>query len=146
MITFASLMALLAVSSTENRLEPGFSCQEAAQASATAYQLADLPQDIRDDLIGLTGNSLGDSNATLLHSDAPQPAALGLPSARFAQAMLFNGRWFVQLEVSMFSGVHTIGYVRHSDGFRRSPIHHFRGPACESIRAAFNGVTTLAPF
>lgn len=53
----------------------------------------------------------------------------------------------MQFEVAMAGGVRTVTYVRHGDGlYYRSPGYYFNGPACASIRAALEGVTTPGGF
>jgi hypothetical protein len=130
--------------------EPPVSCSEEVGATATARRLAELPQDIRADLGPLAeffGDEIADSDAPLLQTDAPTAAERDYPTVRFAQALLVDDKWFVQFEVSLFAGVRTISYVRHPDGrFHRSPMHYFGGPACASIRAARDGVTTPGGF
>ena len=62
---------------------------------------------------------------------------------RFAQAMLVRDEWFVQVEVSEFSGVLTIPYERSRDDGRYHFIgrHVLRGPSCETIKAILAGVS-----
>lgn len=122
------------------------SCAQEIGATASAYRLADLPQDIRDDLANRRdwlGEDMADSDAPLLQTDAPTAAERGYPTIRFAQAMLVGEIWFVQFEVSLFAGVRTISYIRQNDGrFHLTPLHYFNGPPCASIKAALAGVTT----
>jgi hypothetical protein len=90
---------------------------------------------------------VADSDVPLLQTDAPGEREKGHAQVRFAQAMLVQDKWFVQLEVSLWEGVRTLTYIRHGDGsFRYSPSGIFNGPACASIKAALAGVTTRAPF
>lgn len=141
------LMLLLAIGPATVETEPRPSCAEEVRATATAYRLADLPKEIRDDLNILMNNEIGDSDSQLLQTDAPVAAERNFPTARFFQALFVNREWFVQFEVSMFAGVRTIGYVRDGNGgFRRWSSHYFGGPACETIKAALNGVTTPGGF
>ena len=144
------MIALLALLQSVAGTEPtGTDAQRACAyevgASATAFRLSELPQDVRDEMKRLKPlfGDMADSNAPLLQSDAPAAAERDYPTVRFAQAMLVKDRWFVQFEVSLFAGVRTTSFTRHSDGhFRFSPSHYFGGPACASIKAAVDGVTT----
>lgn len=148
-VIFGSRRAVERVVGTPE-MGPRSTCAAEVGATATAYRLADLPPDIRDEwgaLENFMGGQIADSDAPLLQTDAPSEAESNYPTARFAQAMLVGDKWFVQFEVSLFFGVRTVGYVRHSDGvFRISPGHYFNGPACASIRAALSGVTTPGGF
>ena len=141
------VLLLLAVSTVPPETSSRSSCPEEVQATATAYRLSELPQNIVDDLLLLTQNEIADSNAPLLQTDAPTAAERNHATVRFAQALLFRDMWLVQFEVTMFSDVRTVSYVRDSEGrFQRSPRHYFHGPACASIRAALSGVTTPRDF
>lgn len=126
-------------------------CAEVAAASAAAYRLADLPEDVRDRLAYLEQNlirtGIADGDAPLLQTDAPSLAERTHPTIRFKQAVLIGDIWFVQLEVSMTAGVRTISFHRRHDGrFDVSHDHYFSGPACASIRAALDGVRTPGGF
>jgi len=129
---------------------PQSACAREVGASATALRLAELPQEIRDDLVRrreVFGDTVADRDSPLLQTDAPTEAERGHATVRFAQAMRVGNSWFVQLEVSLMAGVVTVSYAHQTDGrFRLSPFHHFRGPACASIRAALAGVTTPGGF
>ena len=126
------------------------SCARDVHATATAYRLADLPQQIRDEMAAypeVFGGGLADSDAPLLQTDAPAAEERDYPTVRFAQAMLVGDKWFVQFEVSLYTGVRTVSFHRHRDGhFRLRPDHFFGGPACASIRAALDGVTAASVF
>ena len=143
-------IALWLLGSASAGTGPQSTCARDVQAAATAYRLSDLPSDISGDLTSLAGqfgDRVADSDAPLLQTDAPTAAERGHPRVRFAQAMLVGDKWFVQFEVSQFAGVRTVTYVRHQDGrFRRSPAHYFGGPACASIKAAVERVTTPGGF
>lgn len=116
------------------------SCAKEVGATAVVERLSELPPDIRDDLL-FRFKDMGDRGSPLLQTDAPSAVELSYPTSRFAQALLIKNVWFVQFEVSMFSGVRTVGYVRGSDGrFTRSPSRYFGGPACATLRAAVSGV------
>jgi hypothetical protein len=122
-------------------------CADEVRAAAIASRLSELPREVRDDLMLLTEGAMADSDSPLLQTDAPTAAERGQGTVRFAQGLLVGGKWFAQFEVSMFAGVRTVAYVRNQDGrFRRSPMHYFGGPACASIRAALDGVTTPGGF
>jgi hypothetical protein len=126
-------------------------CERDIGATAAAYRLGELPQEIRSDLAtrlrSLFGAEVADSDAPLLQTDAPTAAERDHATLRFAQAFLVRDRWFVQLEVSLFAGVRTISYQRQPDGlFTLSPLHNFGGPACASIKAALAGVTASHSF
>lgn len=122
-------------------------CADEVRATATARRLSELPPEVRDDLMLLTENAMAEGGSPLLQTDAPTAAERDLATVRFAQGLLVGDKWFVQFEVSMFAGVRTVSYVRDQDGrFGRSPMHYFGGPACASIKAALNGVTTPGGF
>ena len=124
---------------------PAHSCGKDVGANAVVERLADLPADIRGDLL-LTFRGMGDRGAPLLQTDAPSIAEREYPTSRFAQALRIKNMWFVQFEVAM-SGGRTIGYVQGTDGrFARSPSHYYGGPACETLKAAVNGVITPGGF
>jgi hypothetical protein len=137
-------MTLLpALAATPQASRPVYNCPEAAQATASAYRLSELPEEIRVDLMALTNNEITDENIPLLASDALSEAEKKHATVRFAQALRFRDKWLVQFEVALFFGVRTITYVSTQNGpFRLSPSHSFGGPACASIRAALDGVTT----
>jgi hypothetical protein len=89
---------------------------------------------------------MGDRGSPLLQTDAPTILERDYPTSRFAQALLIKNMWFVQFEVAM-TGMLTIGYIKGTDGkFTRSPSHYYNGPACETLKAAVNGVTTPGGF
>lgn len=126
---------------------PEHSCAREVGATLAAYRLSDLPTAIRADLNLIARSQIGDRGSPLLETDAPTREQANLPTSRFYQALQVNGEWFVQLEVAMFAGVRTIGYVPDENGgFRRYPLHYFGGPACKSIKAALRGVTTPGGF
>ena len=143
----ATILLTTAVPTDEQRV-----CAREVGASDTAYRLAELPTDVREDLVRrrsdiFGGEQLADSDATLLNTDAPTAAERGHVVLRFAQAMRVRDIWFVQFEVSLLAGVRTISYVRHLDSrFNLSPLHRFVGPACASIKAALAGVTSPGGF
>ena len=143
-------IALWVLGSAAAGTGPQSTCARDVQAAATAYRLSDLPQDISGDLTSLAtvlGDRIADSDSPLLRTDAPTAAERDHATVRFAQAMRVGDKWFVQFEVSQFAGVRTVTYVRNQDGrFRRSPAHYFGGPACASIKAALDGVTTPGGF
>lgn len=115
-------------------------------ATAVVKRLSDLPREIRDDL-HLNYKDMGEPGSPLLQTDAPTAAEVHYPTSRFVQGVLIKDVWYVQFEVSMFSGVRTIGYVRIDDGrFLRSPSHYYGGPSCETLKAAINGVYTPGGF
>lgn len=123
--------------------QPQASCPEFARAAATADRLAELPPEIRERLLRLLNNDIGDRGSPLLQTDAPSAAERGYPRTRFVRGLRFRDMWLVQYEVSMMSGVHTLSFVFGDGGrFHLSRRHFFGGPACESVRAALNGVTT----
>ncbi len=142
----ALAMILLASGTASVGTEAQRACAQEVGATATAYRLAELPKDIRDDLASrrdIFGADMADSDAPLLRTDAPTAEEREHATVRFAQAMLVGDKWFVQFEVSLFAGVRTISYLRRPDGrFAFTPSHYFGGPACASIRAALAGVTT----
>jgi hypothetical protein len=126
---------------------PIFNCPEAARADAAAYRLADLPQEIREDLMKWTGNEITDENIPLLRTDSFTDGGKGYAKVRFAQALRFRDRWFVQSEMALVAGVRTITYYRTPNGrFERFPTQYFGGPACATIRAALDGVVTPGGF
>lgn len=139
--SWAAVMAAIVATPQDSR--PAYNCPEAARATASAYRLSDLPTEIRADLMALTNNEITDENVPLLDTDAPTAAERSHATVRFAQAFRFRNKWLVQFEVALFSGVRTIAYASTEDGpFHLSPSHTFNGPACASIRAALEGVTT----
>jgi hypothetical protein len=146
----ALVTMLLAAAAAPVETEAQRICAQEVGATATAYRLAELPRDIRDDLASrreMFGADMADSDAPLLRTDAPTAEESDYPTLRFAQAMLVRDRWFVQFEVSSFAGVRTISYLRQPDGrFSLTPSHYFGGPACPSLRAALAGVTTPGGF
>lgn len=145
-----ALMMIMLLGAAPAGTEAQRACAREVGATATAYRLADLPKDIRDDLAsrsGLFGAEIADSDSPLLQTDAPTAAERNYPTVRFAQAMFARDRWFVQFEVSLFAGVRTISYSRQpGGGFGFTPAHYFGGPACASIKAALAGVTTPGGF
>ena len=139
--------AILAAATPAAGPPPQPPCAGEVRAAAIVTRLSELPPDIRDDLQHLSQNAMGDRDSPLLQTDAPVGAERDFPQTRFVQALFVDGKWFVQFEVAMFSGVRTIGYVRDGKGdFHRSPSHYFGGPACASIKAALDGVTTPGGF
>ena len=142
----ALLMMLLATGGASAGTEAQRACAREVGATSTAYRLAELPREVRDDLASrrdMFGADIADSDAPLLETDAPTARESDHATLRFAQAMLVRDRWFVQFEVSLFAGVRTISYLRQPDGrFSFTPAHYFGGPACASVRAALAGVTT----
>src|SRR5438105_11587494 len=138
-----SVLFLATMAASSAPTEAQRTCAREIEAVATAYRLADLPEDIRADLAArknLLGN-IGDSDGPLLRTDTPNAVERNYPSVRFAQAMLVRNEWFVQVEISMMSGVTTISFPRQPDGhFSFQPIHYFRDPPCASIKAALAGV------
>ena len=138
----AMLLGTMGASSVPTEVQR--TCAKEVGAVATAYRLSELPEEIRADLVSRKAffGDIGDSDGPLLETDAPSAAERNYPSVRFAQAMLVQNEWFVQVDVSMTVGVTTFSYPRQSDGrFSFLPIHYFRGPACASIKAALAGVT-----
>lgn len=122
-------------------------CPELTRASASAYHLSDLPEEIRLDLMAWTNNEITDEDIPLLNTDSPGQRERNHPTARFVQAFRFEDKWLVQFEVALFSGVRTVTYHNGGSGiFKRSPLHYFGGPACASIRAALEGVVTPGGF
>ena len=141
------LILLLAMAFSHSDPGPRTVCPEEARATATADRLAELPREIRDDLMVLTANEITDENVPLLRTDAPTKAEEKHATVRFAQAMRFHNYWLVQFEVALFAGVRTVSYVSTGDGpYHRSPMFYFGGPACASIRAALEGVTAPGGF
>lgn len=140
-------LALHVAAMTPQSLRPVFDCPEADRAIGRARLLSELPSEIRDDLKIFTNNEITDEDIPLLNTDAPSPAEMNYATARFVQALQFRDRWLVQFEVALFAGVRTVAYVsRQGRPFERSPTHYFGGPACASIRAALEGVTTPGGF
>ncbi len=140
-------LVLLAVTS----LEPSPSqrvCAREVGATSVATRLSQLPPSIREDIARLKpvfGDHMADSDAELLQTDAPRAEDGHRARVRFAQAMLVGDHWFVQFEIAMWAGVRTASFRRQADGsFAYAPVHDFGGPACASIKAALEGVTTPA--
>lgn len=127
-------------------------CSEMLRAAAIAHRLSELPTEIREDLETLTHNEIRDVDVPLLNTDAPIGRERGYARVRFVQAARFQQFWLVQVEAAMVSGVRTISYVRPDlrstdrGPFVRSNQQVFAGPACASIRAALDGVTTPGGF
>lgn len=139
------LIMLLSVDAASAHAAPQQACANEVKAIAVVERLSELPRDILDDLLSRF-KDMGDRGSPLLETDAPSVVESGYPASRFAQALLIKNVWFVQFEVAM-GGVRTIGYVRGTDGrFQRSPSHYYGGPACETLKAAVNGVTTPGGF
>jgi hypothetical protein len=139
------LLVLLQVGAATAQAAPQQSCAKEVKAIAVVERLSELPADIRDDLI-FRFKDMGDRGSPLLQTDAPTALERDLPTSRFAQALLIKNVWFVQFEVAM-TGTRTMGYFRGTDGkFTRSPSHYYGGPACETLKAAVNGVTTPGGF
>jgi hypothetical protein len=140
------LVLLLQVDAASAHAALPQSCAKEVGAITVVERLSELPPDIREDLL-FRFKDMGDRGSPLLQTDAPSAVEMTYPTSRFAQALLIKNAWFVQFEVSMFSGVRTIGYVRGSDGrFTRSPSRYFGGPACETLKAAVKGVYTPGGF
>jgi hypothetical protein len=121
-------------------------CAKEVGAQDAAYRLADLPPDIRKDLASpnmYLKTAVADHDAPLLQTDAPTAAQVHYPTVRFAQAMLVRDEWFVQVQVSMTTGVLTIPYQRSRDDGRYHFVgwHVLRGPSCETIKAVLAGVS-----
>ena len=139
------LIVLLQVGAATAQAAPPLSCAKEVGATAVVERLSELSPDIRDDLI-FRFKDMGDRGSPLLQTDAPTALERDLPTSRFAQALLIKNVWFVQFEVAM-TGMLTMGYIKGSDGkFMRSPSHYYSGPACETLKAAVNGVTTPGGF
>jgi hypothetical protein len=140
---------LSAMAATPQASRPVYNCPEAVRAAARAYRLSELPDEIRKDLMALTNDKITDENIPLLATDAPSEAERKHATVRFAQALRFHNYWLVQIEVALFAGVRTISFESMGNGpFRFSPGINFQGPACASIRAALDGVSSplhLAP-
>jgi len=139
---FAVMLTISSASAVPTQAQR--TCAKEVGAVATAYRLAELPKEIGAELSARKGlfGSIADKDAPLLETDAPVGAERNYPTVRFAQAMLVRNEWFVQVEISMMSGVTTFGFPRQPGGrFSFSPVHYFRGPACASIKAALAGVT-----
>jgi hypothetical protein len=150
-MTLISLFAAALSLSTPPDARSDFSCLEGVKITARANRLRDLPEDVKEGLNFLETHvyteKIAEAGSPIPQSDAPSLAEQDYPQARFAQALLVNDRWFVQIEVSLWAGVRTISFFRGGDGrFHFSPSHYFNGPACESIRAALSGVTTPGRF
>jgi hypothetical protein len=137
------MILLSAMAAAPQATRPVYNCPEAVRAAARAYRLSELPDEIRKDLMALTNDEITDENIPLLATDAPSEAERKHATVRFAQALRFHDQWLVQFEVALFSGVRTIAYTKTQNGpFRMSPGHSFGGPACASIRAVLDGVTS----
>jgi hypothetical protein len=143
----AWLILLSAAAAAPQDQRPVFRCPEAARADAAAYRLADLPQEIREDLMRWTRNEITDENIPLLRTDAPTEVEKGYATVRFAQALRFRDTWYVQSEVALSAGVRSMTYYKTPNGrFERFRSQHFGGPACATIRAALDGVYTPGGF
>jgi hypothetical protein len=117
------------------------SCQATANATKSILSLTKLPAEIRADLMTLANNQMSDRGGKLLISDAPDATERDYPLTRFYQAHLISGQWYVQFEVSQFSGVRTLAYFRNGvSTYQRSGAVNLGGPPCESITAALAGV------
>ena len=142
----ALAMMLSAMAAPSAATDAQRACAREVGATAAAYRLPELPQEIREELhrrSDVFGAEMADKDAPLLQTDAPTAAERDHATIRFAQAMLVRDRWFVQFEVSLFAGVRTLSFLRRPDGrFSLTPTHYFGGPACASIKAALAGVTT----
>lgn len=135
------ILAVLLQAGASTTVEQQLSCAAEVGATSTATRVADLPAEIRADLIRIIGDEIADRDSPLLDTDAPSAEERSYPTARFVQALLVGEEWFVQIEVAMMSGVRTFGYVRDGNsGFRRRYSHYLGGPACASIKAALAGV------
>jgi hypothetical protein len=138
---------MLIMASTPAPDEAPQTCARTLGATAFTTKLSGVPQAIREDLvrrIAAQGSAVADSDVPLLQTDAPGERERGYARVRFAQAMHIGDRWFVQLQITLMSGVRTYVYARHSDGsFDFSPGQQFGGPGCASIKAALAGVDTF---
>lgn len=124
-------------------------CPEFAGAAAAVDRLAELPPEIREHLLSVIDNNMGDPNSILLRTDAVTDAERGQRTSRLVRGLRFRDSrrrrdmWLIQYEAAMRANVHTISYEIGPEGrFRFTRRHFFSGPACESVRAALNGVTT----
>lgn len=134
------LILLLQVTAATAQAAPQQSCAKEVGATEVAYRLSEVPKDILADLM-LMDKNMGDQGSPLVQTDAPSAEQLKWPTSRFLQALLINRTWYVQVEVSMMSGVRTMGYSRGSDGrHQRLSSRYYGGPACETLRAAVKGV------
>lgn len=143
---FATMVAIVA----GQNIDPPVACSEDATASEIAYQLSDLPSEVRLDLMRLTRYSIGERPRPLRRSHVVIPEEDGYLGARFYRALRFQNVWYVQYELALTRGVQTIGYIGDAGGrFHASPVLRFGGPPCETIRAARAGIVApvdaLAP-
>jgi hypothetical protein len=137
------MILLSAMTAPPQAARPVYNCPEAVRATASAYRLSELPEEIRKDLMALTNNEITDEDIPLLNTDAPTEAERNHATVRFAQALRFRDTWLVQFEVALVRGVRTIAYVSiQNRPFQLFRSQTFGGPACASIRAALDGVTT----
>jgi hypothetical protein len=123
-------------------------CARKIGALKIASSLDMIPKEVRGDLdhrIEAQGSTIAEHDTPLLQTDAPGDAERGFAQVRFAQALLVNEKWFVQLQISQFPGVRTFTYGQRPNGkFVYLPGYHFGGPACASIEAALSGVNSFA--
>jgi hypothetical protein len=120
-----------AITAPPQASRPVYNCPEAVRATASAYRLSELPEEIRQDLMALTNDEITDEDVPLLATNAPTAAERNHATVRFAQALRFRDLWLIQFEGALFSGVPTIGYVIVEKGrFKLSPRYTFGGPAC----------------
>ena len=132
------IMALLASAATAHPTRRA-TCPD-IRATMVVERLSGLPEDIRDNLL-TAYRGIGDRGSELLATDAPSTAEMKYPTKRCFQAVLIKDVWYVQIEVAMTSGVRTIGFNGGTDGhFRFAPSVYYGGPACETPKAAINGV------
>lgn len=116
------------------------SCPEDVRANAFATDIEELPREIYDDLMRITSNVIGSRENAAQQRDEIQ---INEPHLRYYRGIRFNNVWYIQYEQKATRGVQTVGYIFHPDGFYyRSPLLRFGGPACETIRAALNGVVS----
>lgn len=115
------------------------------RAARVVQRLADLPPQIRKDLISVY-RDMADRGGPLLQTDAPTTAKRNYPTSRFFQALFINNEWYVQYELT-HGGRRTLGYYLATDGgtekhFARAPWHYYGGPFCETLKAATSGFFT----
>lgn len=134
------LAATIAIAAGQNVDRPA-ACPEDARAAEIAYQLSDLPPEVRLDLMRLTRFSIGERPRPLHRSHVIIPEERGYLGSRFYRALRFQNVWYVQYELALTRGVQTIGYTGDARGrFHASPGLRFGGPPCETIRAVLAGI------
>ena len=141
--------ATVAITAGQNVNLPA-ACPEDARAGQIAYQLSDLPPEVRLDLMRLTHYSIGERPRPLRRSHVVIPEERDYLGSRFYRALRFQNVWYVQYERALTRGVQTVGYIADARGrFHASPVLRFGGPPCETIRAALAGIVApvdaLAP-